>query len=62
MIASGIPSLPELLIILLFVGILIAITADIFFVVIAMVKKKNTNAGARETADRATNTHPKDHF
>ena len=62
MIASGIPSLPELLIILLFVGILIAITADIVFVVIAMVKKKNTNAGARETADAATNTYPKDYF
>lgn len=62
MIASGIPSLPELLIILLFVGILIAITADIVFVVIAMVKKKNTNTGARETEDAATNTHSKDHF
>ena len=62
MIASGIPSLSELLILLLLIGMLIAITADIVFVVIAMVKKKNTNAGARETADRAINMHPKDHF
>jgi hypothetical protein len=62
MIASGIPSLSELLILLLLIGMLIAITADIVFVVIAEVKKKNANAGTRETADAAPNTHPKDRF
>jgi len=57
MIAIAMPSLPELLISLLFLGMLIAITVDIVIV----VKKKNASADAGNTADPTPTVHPKDH-
>ena len=57
MIAIAVPSLPEFLILLLFLGILIAMTVDIVIV----VKKKNASADAGNTADPTPTVHPKDH-
>ena len=57
MIAIAMMSLPELLLVLLFLGVLIAITVDIVIV----VKKRSANADARYTTDPTPTAHPKDH-
>ncbi|MEE2843205.1 MAG: hypothetical protein VX761_01710 [Planctomycetota bacterium] len=56
MIAIAMPSLPEFLLLLLFLGVLIAITVDIVIV----VKKRSANADVRDTTDPTPTAHPKD--